>query len=71
MYGSPIYVYISCNDVKEARKIAGHCVQERIAASANVLPAIESVYWWDGQINNEPESVLILKTMDNHFDVIE
>jgi uncharacterized protein involved in tolerance to divalent cations len=38
-----IYIYVTCSDIKEARKIAGHCVTERIAACGNIYPNIESV----------------------------
>jgi len=32
---------------------------------------MESVYWWDGKINNESETVLILKTMSGNFCKVE
>jgi uncharacterized protein involved in tolerance to divalent cations len=38
----PIFVYVACTDIEESRKIAGHCVQERLAASANIFPIMES-----------------------------
>ena len=66
-----IFIYVACNDLKEARKIAGHCVSERLAASANIIPTMESFYWWDGTVNAETESVLILKTVANRFTEIE
>lgn len=66
-----IFIYVSCKDLKEARKIAGHCVTERLAACGNILHSMESVYWWDGQINSEQEVVLILKTTAERYDVVE
>ena len=68
---NPVFIYIACKNIEEARKIAGHCTQERLAASANIFPVMETVYWWDGQLNNESETVLILKTMDEHFQAVE
>lgn len=67
----PIFVYISCKDIKQARKIAGHCVSERLAACGNILPTMESVYWWEGDINHEDETVLILKTMQSKYKELE
>jgi len=66
-----IFVYICCKNVQEARKIAGHCVSERLAASGNILPNMESVYWWDGDINSANEAVLILKTTKDRYEEIE
>ncbi len=66
-----IFIYIACGDIKEARKIAGHCVTERLAACGNILHSMESVYWWDGDINHEQEVVLILKTQAKNFKDVE
>ena len=66
-----VFIYIACRDVTEARKIAGYCVGERMAASANIIPGMESFYWWDGTVNAETESVLILKTVATRFEEIE
>jgi periplasmic divalent cation tolerance protein len=66
-----IFIYVACGDIKEARKIAGHCVTERLAACGNILHSMESVYWWDGQINSEQEVVLILKTQTKNYDAVE
>lgn len=66
-----IFIYIACGDIKEARKIAGYCVSERLVSCGNILPQMESVYWWDGDINHENEVVLILKTQSNNFKAVE
>jgi len=66
-----IYIYISCGDIKEARKIASYCVTERLAACGNILPAMESVYWWDDDIQSNQEVVLILKTQSDNFEKVE
>ena len=66
-----IFVYVACADITEARKIAGYCVSEKLAASANIIPTMESFYWWDGTVNAETESVLIFKTVTDRFSEIE
>ena len=55
-----VYVTAASND--EARVIAKTIVTERLAACANILAAMESVYWWDGAVQSEPEVSFILKT---------
>ncbi len=55
-----VYVTAASND--EARAIAQTIVSERLAACANILGSMESVYWWDGAVQSEPEVSFILKT---------
>jgi periplasmic divalent cation tolerance protein len=37
-------------------------VREKLAACANIVPAIQSIYWWKGNVEKERESLLMLKT---------
>jgi periplasmic divalent cation tolerance protein len=53
--------YITCSDVDEARRIGRALVLERLAACVNILPKMESFYWWNGKIENDQETVLIAK----------
>lgn len=55
-------VYVTAATDDEARAIAKTIVSERLAACANILGAMESVYWWDGTVQLEPEVSFILKT---------
>jgi len=59
---SYVIAYITTKNVAEARKIGEKIVRERLAACANTIPSIESIYWWRGKIEKEKESVLLLKT---------
>lgn len=62
MNTSPLTLaYITCPDVDEARRIGRALVLERIAACVNIVPKMESFYWWEGKIENDQESVLIAK----------
>ncbi|MAF50107.1 MAG: divalent-cation tolerance protein CutA [Rhodospirillales bacterium] len=55
-------VYVTAATIDEARTIAKTIVTERLAACANILGAMESVYWWDGAVQSESEVSMILKT---------
>jgi len=55
-------VYMTAPNREEALKLARLLVEERLAACANVLGAITSVYWWDGKLNEDGEVALIAKT---------
>ncbi len=55
-------VYITAKNEKEALKIGKTLVEERLAACANILPNIKSVYHWEEKLVVDNESILILKT---------
>ena len=55
-------IYITAGSVEEARTIGRELVAERLAASVNIFSDIQSIYWWDGRMQEEPEAVLIAKT---------
>ena len=49
-----------------ARKI----VNARLAACVQVLPQMTSVYIWEGKLHSEPEHLLLIKTLHEHFDAL-
>ncbi|MBI9077248.1 MAG: divalent-cation tolerance protein CutA [Desulfatibacillum sp.] len=57
-----ILVYMTAPNMDEARAIASALVEERLAACANVLPHMESVYQWKGKMERDSEVVVIAKT---------
>ncbi|MDI6891921.1 MAG: divalent-cation tolerance protein CutA [Actinomycetota bacterium] len=56
-------VYITTSDIEEARRIAKTLVEKRLVACANIVPEIESLYWWEGKINREKEALIFVKTV--------
>ena len=59
---SYVIAYITTKDKAQAKKIGETVVREKLAACANIIPSIESVYWWKGKIEKEKETLLLLKT---------
>lgn len=47
---------------EEARGMAKNIVEERLAACVNIIPKIESFFWWEDKIENDEEALLIAKT---------
>jgi periplasmic divalent cation tolerance protein len=57
-------IYMTAPDADEARRIAEVLVSERLIACANILGAMQSVYWWDGAVQQGDEVSILLKTRD-------
>lgn len=64
------FVYITCKDKKEARKISKFLLEKKLIACANMFP-IESSYWWDGKIIDDNEYVVLGKTIAKNYDKIK
>lgn len=64
------FVYITTKDKEEARKIGNVLVMERLAACVNIIPGMESIYHWEGKINEDNETVLIAKTISDSVPLI-
>lgn len=55
-------VYITTKNREEALSIGKKIVEEQLAACANVIDGMESVYKWKGEVVSDKEAILILKT---------
>lgn len=55
-------IYVTTSSREEALRIGRDVVAIRLAACANVLPGITSVYRWQGEVQEDGETALILKT---------
>jgi len=61
-------VLTTCGSQEEARRIAQELVEWRLAACVNIVPQIESVYRWQGEVETATEWLLIVKTTADAFD---
>jgi periplasmic divalent cation tolerance protein len=57
-------IYVTTAGADEAIRIAEIVVTERLAACANILNGVTSIFHWDGKLCRETEAVLILKTTE-------
>jgi len=55
-------VYVTAPSQAEAESLARLAVEGRLAACANILPGMRSLYWWQGKLEQADEVVLLLKT---------
>ena len=55
---------------EEARKIAQHLIEHRLAACVNIVPHIESIYRWQGEMESSTEWLLLIKTTQEKFHAV-
>jgi len=53
--------------VEVAPTLARTLVEARLAACCNILPAVRSIYLWDGAVQDGTEALLVLKTSDDRL----
>jgi periplasmic divalent cation tolerance protein len=55
-------VLCTCPDTETAERIASGLLEQRLAACVNILPAVRSLYRWEGQLEQAEELQLFIKT---------
>ena len=63
-------VYLTTQNVEDAKEISRHLLKKKLVACTNIFP-IESMYAWKGEIQEDMEFVVLLKTKDENYDKIE
>ncbi|NNF00131.1 MAG: divalent-cation tolerance protein CutA [Pyrinomonadaceae bacterium] len=64
-------VFTTVSDLAEGESLAEKIVTEKVAACVQILPKMTSVYVWKGELKNEPEHLLLIKTLENNYDELE
>ncbi|HEY2029088.1 MAG TPA: divalent-cation tolerance protein CutA [Myxococcales bacterium] len=63
-----LIVLTTLPNADSAAALAKTIVDERLAACANILPAVRSIYRWQDKVQDEPEVLVLFKTQRAHFD---
>ena len=63
--------FVTVPDVDAARSLAGKILSARLAACVNILPHIESHYWWKDKVESSGEVLLIIKTLSEKLAELE
>ncbi len=71
MAGEVLLVLSTFPDPETARRIGRQLVEERLAACANLLPAVESIYWWEGKVETGQETLVLFKTPADRYAALE
>jgi periplasmic divalent cation tolerance protein len=71
MNSQHIVVLCSCPDESSAARIARALVTERLAACVNRIAAVRSTYDWAGDLQDDPEVLLLIKTLGSRYEAVE
>jgi periplasmic divalent cation tolerance protein len=64
-------VLVTAPNLKSARKLADAALRARLIACANLVPNVESYYWWQDEIESGAEVLLVLKTHKSRLAALE
>ncbi len=66
-----IMVFSSFPTSDIANKIAKTLVQEKLAACVNILPGVQSIFFWENELNEANESLILIKTKSSNYEELE
>ncbi len=64
-------VLTSVANPEEATRLGRTLVEERLAACATLIPAAQSIYRWQGEVETASETLLLLKTAPQQLEALE
>ncbi|XP_054727192.1 protein CutA homolog [Anastrepha obliqua] len=66
--GSSSVAFVTTPDEKLAKKLAQGLVEKQLAACVNIIPQIQSIYMWEGKVNEDNEYLMMIKTRTSRLD---
>lgn len=69
-----ILIYITCENIQEAQSIGDKLLKKRLVACINIIPCMESHYFWPAKTNtiaDSQETILICKTLESKWAGVE
>jgi periplasmic divalent cation tolerance protein len=70
-YKDLFLAWVTAPDTKTARKLAQVILQKHLAACVNIVPKLESHYWWQGKLEKSAEVLLLIKTTKAKLPLVE
>ena len=65
-----IVVFVTTKDIEEASSIGQRLLEKRLVACANIVNPVQSLFWWEGKIDQGQEALMILKTQYSQFEEV-
>ena len=66
-----IIILCTINDIKKAKEISKSLLESRLIACSNIVPNITSIYRWEGNICEDGEYLMILKSRSDLFEKVK
>ena len=66
-----IVVLITTSSLDEAKRIGTSLIDNKLAACTNIISSVESIFRWQGEVCNEKEAMLIVKTRRGIFNDLQ
>ncbi len=63
-----VAVLVTCPTMRTAKRVGAALVTRRLAACVNIVPGVESLFWWKGKVDRSKEVLLIAKTTARMFE---
>jgi periplasmic divalent cation tolerance protein len=64
-------VLVTVPDTDTGRKLARTALEARLAACVNLVPGLESHYWWEGKLDTSNEVLMLIKTTRDKLAALE
>ena len=64
----PLVVLVTCPNARHAARLARALLQRRLAACVSLVPGVQSLFWWEGRIDQAREVLLMIKTSAACFE---
>ncbi|ALC49887.1 CG11590 [Drosophila busckii] len=66
--GSSSVAFVTTPDKESAKKLAHGIIERKLAACVNIIPQIESIYMWEGKVNEDNEYLMMIKTRSTRIE---
>lgn len=66
----PVVVLVTTPTREEGERIAKELVEDHLAACVNLVPGVRSFFWWGGTIQDEQETLLVIKSREDRFEAL-
>ena len=67
---TPRLVLVTASSLEEARNLAQRILEKHLAACVNLVPGMESHYWWQGKLETAGEVLLLIKSSAEQFEAV-
>ncbi len=66
-----LVIFTTIHSIDEAENLAKQIIEAKLAACVQILPPIKSYYFWEGKVRNDPEYLLLVKTIEEKYAELE